>query len=263
VLCDVTGTLEDVHGKAVPSATLSFTTDNGAVTVKTKSTGAFSAAAPCGTAEVTISWSKAPLTTLPASAHLRGKAKLAELQARYDQVVVEYDKTEAQLMAARNQVVMLQTQLGELQAKKPSEPTSVQGVKQPSEPATVPSPKKPTEPVNVSSVKKPSEPVSIQSAKKPPEPASTQRGTKPSEPASVPSAKEPSEPARTQSGKKPTEPASVLPPKKSSTAASGTHAGPLHRCRMPPGPGSPPECRFPPYPKLFSRILAHAPWPKF
>jgi len=78
VLCDVKGTLQDVHGKAVPAATLNFSSDTGDVTVKTTSTGAFSASAPCGTAQVTISWTKAPLTSLPASAHLRGKAKLVD-----------------------------------------------------------------------------------------------------------------------------------------------------------------------------------------
>src|SRR4051794_33051537 len=87
------------------------------------------------------------------------------LQARYDKIVVEYDKTEAQLMAARNQVVMLQTQLGELQAKKPTEPVSVQGVKQPTEPATIPSAKRPSEPASTQSGKKPTEPASIQGAK--------------------------------------------------------------------------------------------------
>lgn len=78
VLCDVKGTLEDVHGTAVPGATLSFTSDTGAVTVKTRSTGAFTAAAACGTAEVNISWGKASLTSLPASARLRGRAKLVD-----------------------------------------------------------------------------------------------------------------------------------------------------------------------------------------
>jgi len=59
------------------------------------------------------------------------KAEIADLKTRWDQLTAEHDRTKVQLAAARNEVVMLRTQLGELQAKA-SETGSVQSTKKPS-----------------------------------------------------------------------------------------------------------------------------------